>query len=37
VACASLAFFVEPFIWGLGLGLIAVGFVWHRIALRVRA
>lgn len=36
-ACASLAFFVEPFIWGLGLGLIAVGLVWHRIAQRVQA
>jgi APA family basic amino acid/polyamine antiporter len=37
VACASLAFFVEPFIWGLGLGLIAVGLVWHRVARRMRA
>jgi APA family basic amino acid/polyamine antiporter len=37
VACASLAFFVEPFIWSIGLGLIAVGLVWHRIARRVRA
>ena len=37
VACASLAFFVEPFIWGLGLGLIAVGLVWHWAARRMRA
>jgi len=37
VACASLAFFVEPFIWGLGLGLIAVGLIWHRVARRMRA
>jgi APA family basic amino acid/polyamine antiporter len=37
VACASLAFFVEPFIWGIGLGLIAVGLVWHQVAQRMRA
>lgn len=37
VACASLAFFVEPLIWGVGLGLIALGLVWHRVARRMRS
>ena len=36
VACASLAFFVEPIIWMVGLGLIALGLVWHGIARRLR-
>jgi len=34
VACASLAFFVEPLFWGAGLGLIALGLVWHAVARR---
>ena len=34
VACASLAFFVEPLFWGVGLGLIALGLVWHAVARR---
>ena len=32
VACLSLAFFVEREIWMVGLGLIAVGLVWHAAA-----
>lgn len=32
--CLGLAFWIEPQIWGLGLGLIAVGLVWHGIAKR---
>lgn len=32
LSCISLAFFVEPLYWGVGLGLIAVGLVWHYIA-----
>jgi APA family basic amino acid/polyamine antiporter len=36
VCCASLAFFVEPLYWGVGLGLIAVGLVWHAVARRRR-
>lgn len=32
ISCISLAFFVEPLYWGVGLGLIAVGLVWHHIA-----
>ena len=36
LSCASLAFFVEPIYWGAGLGLIAVGLVWHQIAVRRR-
>ena len=34
VSCVSLAFFVEPLIWGIGLALIVVGLVWHAIARR---
>lgn len=36
VACAGLAFFVEPLYWGVGLAILAVGLVWHAIARRVR-
>lgn len=28
VCCLGLAFWVEPLIWGIGLGLIAIGLVW---------
>jgi len=34
VCCLGLAFWVEPSIWLAGIGLIAVGLVWHRIARR---
>lgn len=36
VSCVSLAFFVEPLYWGVGLGLLGVGLVWHAVARRVR-
>jgi APA family basic amino acid/polyamine antiporter len=36
VCCASLAFFVEPLFWGVGLGLIVLGLVWHTVARRRR-
>lgn len=29
LACLSLAFFVEPTVWAVGLGLIALGLVWR--------
>jgi APA family basic amino acid/polyamine antiporter len=32
LACVSLAFFVEPEIWIVGLGLIAAGLIWHGTA-----
>jgi len=35
LACASLAVFVEPVYVGVGLGVIALGLLWHRVA-RVR-
>ena len=31
-ACVFLAFWVEPFIWQLGLALIAAGLIWHAVA-----
>ena len=31
-ACLFLAFWVEPAIWILGLGLIGVGLIWHAVA-----
>ncbi len=37
ISCLSLAFFVEPHVWLLGLGLIAVGLVWHAVARRSSA
>ena len=36
VACLGLAFWVEPMIWLAGLGLIALGLVWHLVARRLR-
>ncbi len=36
VSCVSLAFFLETLYWGVGLGILAVGFVWHAVARRVR-
>jgi APA family basic amino acid/polyamine antiporter len=35
VGCLGLAFWVEPVIWLVGLGLIAAGLVWQRIARQV--
>jgi APA family basic amino acid/polyamine antiporter len=35
--CLVLAFFVEPAVWGTGLGLIAVGLLWHSVAKRFQA
>jgi basic amino acid/polyamine antiporter, APA family len=32
IFCLSLAFFVEPTVWLIGLGLIAVGLIWQRVA-----
>ena len=32
--CMGLAFWVEPIIWAAGLGLLALGLVWHRVARR---
>jgi APA family basic amino acid/polyamine antiporter len=32
LACLSLAFFVEPEIWMVGIGLIAAGLIWHTTA-----
>ena len=37
LGCLGLAFWVEPRIWGAGLGLIAVGLSWHAIARRLRS
>jgi APA family basic amino acid/polyamine antiporter len=34
VCCLALAFWVEPRIWVSGLGLIALGLLWHLIARR---
>jgi len=36
ITCTSLAFFVEPLYWGVGLGLIALGLVWYQVARRRR-
>lgn len=32
VCCLGLAFWVEVRIWAAGLGIIAIGLVWHRVA-----
>ena len=37
ICCAGLAFFVEPKMWQIGLGLIALGLVWYFVAKRLRA
>ena len=30
--CLALAFFVPPTVWAMGLGILAAGLVWHRVA-----
>ncbi len=32
LSCLGLAFFVEPLVWGVGLGVVAAGLLWHAIA-----
>lgn len=32
LACLFLAFWVEPFIWQVGLALIVAGLIWHTVA-----
>ena len=34
-SCLFLAFWVEPIVWGNGLGLIALGLLWQRAAVRL--
>lgn len=34
LSCLGLAFWVETRIWAAGLGLLAVGLLWHRVAQR---
>ena len=36
LSCLGLAFWVEPTIWVVGLGLIAAGLAWHFVARRRR-
>lgn len=36
VACLFLAFWVEWQIWAIGLGILAIGLVWHAVARRHR-
>ncbi|HLT35367.1 MAG TPA: APC family permease [Enhygromyxa sp.] len=36
ICCLGLAFWVEPMIWGIGLGLIAVGLAWRWIYLAAK-
>ncbi|MEX0716131.1 MAG: APC family permease [Planctomycetaceae bacterium] len=35
-SCGFLAFWVEPRIWMVGLGMIAAGLIWHGVATRLR-
>jgi APA family basic amino acid/polyamine antiporter len=37
LACSGLAFFVTPWIWAAGLGLIAAGLAWHYAARRIQS
>lgn len=37
VSCLGLAFWVEPSVWLVGLGLLAAGAAWHGVARRLRA
>jgi len=37
LACSGLAFFVTPWIWIAGLGLIAAGLAWHYAARRIQS
>jgi APA family basic amino acid/polyamine antiporter len=35
-SCLFLAFWVEPQIWQIGLGLIVAGLIWHKVRQKVR-
>ncbi len=35
--CLGLAFWVEPAVWGAGLGLVGLGLAWRALAARLRA
>jgi APA family basic amino acid/polyamine antiporter len=35
LSCLGLAFWVEPIIWLVGLGVIAVGLFWHLVVARL--
>jgi len=35
-SCLFLAFWVQPYIWGNGLALLAVGLLWQRAAIRLK-
>ena len=35
-SCLFLAFWVEPYVWGNGLALIAIGLLWQRAATRLK-
>ncbi len=37
ISCLTLAFFVEPWIWGVGVALLAAGLAWHEVRTRLRA
>lgn len=37
VACLALAFAIEPKIWAAGLGILALGLVWHQARRRLLA
>ena len=35
-SCLFLAFWVQPYIWGNGLALLAIGLMWQRAAIRLQ-
>lgn len=35
IGCLGLAFWIEPQIWALGLGFIAIGLLWHGVARKI--
>lgn len=34
--CLGLAFWIEPQVWALGLGFIALGLIWHAVARKMQ-
>ncbi len=35
LGCLFLAFWIEPVIWGLGIGMIILGLIWHTVKLKM--
>ncbi len=33
-SCLLVVFFIDPWIWSVGIGIIGLGLIWHKVAIR---